>query len=175
MSFLNALLGRKNANRVMQPLYGSIIAEGRRIDWYEKGGVPDTLDGRFDMIAAILCAVLIRLDQTEEAKQEIAWLTELFVTDMEGQLRQIGIGDLIVGKRVGEMMGALGGRLGAYRDALIENASLDEALTRNLYRGEIPEQAALQFTTKNFAHFYSRLSAATTSQVIAGDIAEARP
>ncbi len=175
MSFLNALLGRKNANRVMQPLYDSIIAEGRRIDWYEKGGVPDTLDGRFDMIAAVLCAVLIRLDQTEEAKQEIAWLTELFVTDMEGQLRQIGIGDLIVGKRVGEMMGALGGRLGAYRDALTENDSLDEALTRNLYRGEIPEPAALQFTTKNFARFYDRLSVATTSQVIAGDIAEAKP
>lgn len=89
---------------IMQALYNRIIVEGRRTDWYEQGAVPDTLDGRFDMIAAILCAVLIRLDQAEEAKQEIAWLTELFVTDMEGQLRQIGIGDLIVGKRVGEMM-----------------------------------------------------------------------
>lgn len=173
MSFLNELLGRKNPNMVMQPLYDAIIAEGRRPDWYEQGGVPDSLDGRFDMIAASLCAVLIRLDQTEEARQEIAWLTELFVTDMEGQLRQIGIGDLIVGKRVGEMMSALGGRMGAYRDALTSNASLDEALTRNLYRGEAPKPAALEFTTSNFTDFYNRLSAIATDQVIAGNIAKA--
>lgn len=170
MSFFNELLGRKNPNMVMQPLYDAIIAEGRRLDWYEQGGVPDSLDGRFDMIAASLCAVLIRLDQTEETKQEIAWLTELFVTDMEGQLRQIGIGDLIVGKRVGEMMSALGGRLGAYQEALTGNASLDEALSRNLYRGEPPETEMLDFTAKNFADFYDRLAKITTDQVIAGNI-----
>lgn len=175
MSFLNELLGRKNPNMVMQPLYDAIIAEGRRLDWYEQGGVPDSLDGRFDMIAASLCAVLIRLDQTDEARQEIAWLTELFVTDMEGQLRQIGIGDLIVGKRVGEMMSALGGRLGAYREALIGDAKLDQALSRNLYRGEPPEADRLDFTTKNFADFYDRLTQIATDQIIAGNIGKAAP
>ncbi|MEP2103149.1 MAG: ubiquinol-cytochrome C chaperone family protein [Parasphingorhabdus sp.] len=173
MSFLNELLGRKNPNLVMQPLYNAVIAEGRRPDWYEKGAVPDTLDGRFDMIAAILCAVLIRMEQAEDAKQEIAWLTELFVKDMEGQLRQIGIGDMIVGKRVGEMMGALGGRLGAYRDAFANKAGIDDALTRNLYRGEAPEPAALDFTTTNFTSFYDHLTGTATDQVIAGNIAKA--
>lgn len=170
MSFLNELLGRKNPNLVMQPLYNAVIAEGRRPDWYEQGAVPDTLDGRFDMIAAILCAVLLRLEQTDDARQEIAWLTEIFVKDMEGQLRQIGIGDMIVGKRVGEMMGALGGRLGAYREALGGNTGLAEALTRNLYRGNAPEGAALDFTAKNFTGFYDRLSDMATDQIIAGDI-----
>ncbi|QTD57502.1 ubiquinol-cytochrome C chaperone family protein [Parasphingorhabdus cellanae] len=173
MSFLNDLLGRKNPNLVMQPLYNAVIAEGRQLDWYEQGAVPDTLDGRFDMIAAILCAVMIRLEQAEEARQEIAWLTELFVTDMEGQLRQIGIGDLIVGKRVGEMMGALGGRLGAYRNALTGTADLAEALTRNLYRGEAPAQEALNFTTKCFSSFYDHIVKTDIGQVIAGNIARA--
>lgn len=173
MSFLSELLGRKNSNLVMQPLYNAVIAEGRRPDWYEQGAVPDTLDGRFDMIAAMLCAVMLRLEQAEEAKQEIAWLTELFVTDMEGQLRQIGIGDLIVGKRVGEMMSALGGRFGAYREALTGNADIAAALTRNLYRGEAPEPAALEFTVKNFTAFYNGLAETAIDQVIAGNIAKA--
>lgn len=173
MSFISELFGRKNPNLVMQPLYDAIIAEGRRLDWYEQGAVPDTLDGRFDMIAAIFCAVLLRLEQADEAKQEIAWLTELFVKDMEGQLRQIGIGDLVVGKRVGEIMGALGGRLGAYREALTGQASLDEALTRNLYRGDAPEQAVLDYTAKAFSGFHSRLTGIATDQVIAGNISKA--
>ena len=170
MSFLNELLGRKNPNLVMQPLYNAVIARGRSPEWYEQGDVPDTLDGRFDMLAAILCAVLIRLEQDDKARQEIAWLTELFVKDMEGQLRQIGIGDMIVGKRVGEMMSALGGRLGAYREALAGNSDVEEALTRNLYRGNSPDGAALDFTAKNFTGFYDRLSGIATDQIIAGDI-----
>lgn len=170
MSFLNELLGRKNPNMVMQPLYDAVIAEGRRLDWYERGQVPDSLDGRFDMIAAIFCAVLIRLDDTNDARQEIAWLTELFVSDMEGQLRQIGIGDLIVGKRVGEMMGALGGRLGAYKSSLMGEENLSEALTRNLYRGEKPDDEALFFTSENFEKFYIELTKTDTAQIIAGQI-----
>lgn len=173
MSFLNELLGRKNPNLAMQPLYNAVIAEGRRLGWYEQGAVPDTLDGRFDMIAAILCVVLIRLEQADHAKQENVWLTELFVKDMDAQLRQIGIGDMIVGKRVGEMMGALGGRLGAYREALTGSANIEEALTRNLYRGEAPTPDALDFTTKEFTHFYNHIAETAIDQVIAGNIAKA--
>ncbi|WP_204310223.1 ubiquinol-cytochrome C chaperone family protein, partial [Enterobacter cloacae] len=69
-------------------------------------------------------------------------LTEVFIDDMDGQLRQIGIGDIVVGKHVGKMMGMLGGRLGAYREALAAGG-FDEALVRNLYRGEAPAPAAL--------------------------------
>ncbi|HEY9092223.1 ubiquinol-cytochrome C chaperone family protein [Parasphingorhabdus sp.] len=172
MSFLNELLGRKNPNHVMQPLYNAVISQGRRIDWYEQGAVPDTLDGRFDMIAAMLCLVMIRLEQDDETRQEIAWLTELFVKDMDGQLRQIGIGDMIVGKRVGEMMSALGGRLGAYRDALGGNSDIKEALTRNLYRGNAPDPAELDHTVKNFTDLHRQLAAMATDDVIAGNIAK---
>lgn len=173
MSFISKLFGRKDPNLVMQPLYDAVIAEGRRVNWYEQGAVPDTLDGRFDMIAVILCAVLLRLEQSEDAKHETVWLTELFVKDMEGQLRQIGIGDMIVGKRIGEIMGALGGRLGAYREALNGDANLGDALTRNLYRGEAPEPTALDFTAKNLTNLYDHLSGIAIDRVIAGNIAKA--
>src|SRR5205823_30948 len=71
-----------------------------------------------------------------------AHLTERFVDDMDGQLRQMGIGDIVVGKHIGKMMSMLGGRLGAYRDGLAAG-DLAPALVRNLYRGEAPASAAL--------------------------------
>jgi hypothetical protein len=91
----------------MLPLYQAVVHRGRAVHWYVEGGVPDTLDGRFDMIAAVLTLVLLRLEQAD-LRHESVWLTELFIDDMEGQLRQIGIGDLVVGKHVGRMMSALG-------------------------------------------------------------------
>jgi len=125
----------------LAPLYGSIIAEARRPAWYADMGVPDSLDGRFDMIALILALVLVRIEAEGEAGRETgARLTELFIADMDGQLREIGIGDVVVGKHIGKMMAAMGGRLSAYRDNFEDDVALEEALLRNLWRGEpVPE------------------------------------
>src|SRR3546814_20179510 len=74
-----------------------------------------SVDGRFDMLALVMTLVLLRLDsEGEPLRQAAVDLTERFIDDMDGQLRQIGIGDFVVGKHVGKMMGALGGRMDAY-------------------------------------------------------------
>ena len=170
MSLLNKLFARENPNLVMKPLYDGVVAAGRQTNWYERGEVPDTLDGRFDMIAAILSVVLIRLEQDPACKKETAWLTELFVSDMDGQLRQIGIGDMIVGKHIGKMMGALGGRLGAYRDALTAQADLGDALVRNLYRGEAPGDEALDYVTAAIKRLHSGLEKMDAGDIVAGQL-----
>jgi cytochrome b pre-mRNA-processing protein 3 len=87
--------------------------------------------------------VLLRMETLgDAARAPSARLTELFVTDMDGQLRQRGIGDLVVGKHVGRMMGQLGGRLAAYREGLGEGGDLAGAIDRNIYRGaEVPAEA----------------------------------
>lgn len=172
MSFFSRFLSREKPNRVMQPLYTAIVAEGRRPQWYEKGAVPDTLDGRFDMIAAILAVVLMRLDH-DGKRQEYAWLTEIFVQDMDGQLRQIGVGDMVVGKHIKNMMKALGGRLAAYGEALRGEGDLGEALVRNLYRGEKPEQKALDMMTTAVRHFHDRTMQAGINDILAGKLPEA--
>lgn len=137
------LFGRHDPTAAL-PLYDAVIARARRPHWYLDGHVPDTLDGRFDMVAAILSIVLLRLEREEDAVAATIPLTERFVDDMDAQVRQIGFGDMVVGKHVGRMMGMLGGRLGAYRDGLAkDDAALDAALVRNLYRGEAPDAAAL--------------------------------
>lgn len=147
MGFWQRWFGRDDRRRLV-PLYRAIIAEARDPAWYRDGAVPDTLDGRFDMLALVMALVLDRLHAAGDSGQiDSVALTEVFIDDMDGQLREIGIGDLVVGKQVGKMMGMLGGRIGAYRDALAagDETALGEALVRNLYRGVRPADAALAF------------------------------
>ncbi|MDB5715550.1 MAG: ubiquinol-cytochrome chaperone, partial [Sphingomonadales bacterium] len=95
-----------------------------------------------------------------------ARLTEKFVSDMDGQLRETGFGDLVVGKQVGFAMGALGGRLGAYRSGID-----DGALVRNLWRGEAPGAGALAVTRGLVIALQARLAKSSFDDLIAGKIA----
>ncbi|MCP1470080.1 cytochrome b pre-mRNA-processing protein 3 [Sphingobium sp. OAS761] len=168
-SFLQRLFGRADPRDTMRLLYDAVIAEGRRPHWYVEGAVPDTLDGRFDMIVAILSLLLVRLEQVG-ARQEAVWLTELFVNDMDGQLRQEGIGDVVVGKHIGRMMSALGGRTGAYRAALVDGADLREALRRNLYRGESVADEAVDHVEAALRQRWTRLGCLGQEALMAGDL-----
>jgi len=167
VNLIARLFGRKDEAAL--PLYSAIVTKARAPHWYEAGAVPDTVDGRFDMIAAILSLVLLRLEGSTEAAGPSARLTERFVDDMDGQLREIGIGDIIVGKHIGRMMSMLGGRLGAYRDGLAEN-DLDAALTRNLYRGHAPDPVGLRHVGDSLLAFRDSLEAAPTAALLEGGL-----
>ena len=118
----------------LRPLWHKVVEISRQEHWYATDGVADTVAGRFDMITAVLSLVLIRMEREENLIQPSVWLTELFVEDMEGQLRQSGVNDVVVGKRMGQLMSVLGGRLGAYRDGLAQHdeATLCAAIQRNV-------------------------------------------
>ena len=167
MSLLSSLFARKDARAGQRPLYDAVVAVAREPHWYLEGGVADTLDGRFDMVAAILSLVLLRLEALE-AKQESVRLTEIFIDDMDGQIRQIGFGDLVVGKQVGRMVGALGGRLAAYRAGLSGEAPLAEALVRNLYRGEAPAADELAYTEAQLRALATALDGQSLDALLAG-------
>jgi len=169
MSFFDRLFGRRNDNEAVRPLYNAVVAHGRQQHWYVEGGVADTIDGRFEMIAATLALVIARLELEPDQRQSVAWLVELFVDDMEDQLREIGIGDMVVGKHVGRMMGALGGRIGAYREGL-RAGTFEAALVRNLYRGAEPEAEHLEHTAERLRAFYLALHAAPADAVVAGKL-----
>lgn len=169
MKLFTHLLRRPDDRQRMIPLYTAIVAAGREPAWYRDGGVPDTIDGRFDMIASLLAAVLIRLEAEGEAgRADSVRLTELFIDDMDGSLRQLGIGDVVVGKHVGKMMGALGGRLGAFRSALEGEAGLNEAVRRNIFRDAPPSPASVEFVGARLRLFDRRLREASLEQLRAG-------
>jgi cytochrome b pre-mRNA-processing protein 3 len=170
MSLFQRIFGETKQRAPLQPLYRAIVARGREPAWYLDGQVPDTIDGRFDMIAAILSLVLLRLERDgHAARDQSVLLTEIFIDDMDGTLRQIGIGDYVVGKHVGRMMSALGGRLGALREAKAAG-SYDEAVTRNIFHEQPPSDAAVAFVAGGLRDFAAALDAASTESVLAGSL-----
>ncbi len=170
MTFLSRLFARRDRTAAL-PLYDAVIAAARQPHWYLDGGVSDTLDGRFDMVAAVLSMVLLRLEDDAQGAVPIAQLTERFIDDMDAQVRQIGFGDMVVGKHVGRMMGMLGGRLGAYRDGLEKgDGSLDEALVRNLYRGQAPAKEALAHVRDELILLRARLASVPVATLMEGKL-----
>ena len=168
MSFFQRIFGEAKQREPLQPLYRAIVAKGREPAWYREGQVPDTLDGRFDMIAAILSLVLLRLEaEGDAARDQSVLLTEIFIKDMDAELRQLGIGDYVVGKHIGRMMGALGGRLTALRTARAEG-SLDQAVARNIFHEAPPSDEALALVAGGLDRFAAALDAVPAADIFAG-------
>lgn len=164
------LFGRFRAKRdETAALYAAVVARARQPHWFLDGAVADTVDGRFDMIAAVLAMVMLRLESDPAGVPAATHLSEAFVDDMDPQLREIGIGDLLVGKHVGRMMGMLGGRLGAYRDGLAAG-DIKPALVRNLYRGKAPAPEALANVERALLAFRADLDGIALDRLIAGEL-----
>lgn len=164
-SLRNLFRSQPDPREARRPLWNAVVAAARAPHWYATGGVPDTLDGRFDMVSLVLALVLHRIDDDPAQARAGVELTELFVTDMDGQMRQIGFGDMVVGKQIGRMVGALGGRLGVYR-AADGSDDLSAALVRNLWRGKAPAPAGLAHVTAEVAKLRAALTATPVADLI---------
>ncbi len=143
---LLGLFRRKPHERAGFALYGAAVAAARHPAFFEQLGVPDTLDGRFDLVSAHVALVIrrIRRDPDARGKDLAQAVFDAMFADMDVNLREMGVGDLAVGKRVKRMWEAFHGRAAAYEAALDtgDAAGLAEALARNVWRGEAPEGAA---------------------------------
>jgi cytochrome b pre-mRNA-processing protein 3 len=137
VNLISRLFGKSQDDRAaLRPLWARVVELARAREWYADCGVADTMQGRFDMLALVLAAVMLRMEREEALIAPSAILNELFIADMDGQLRQSGVGDLVVGKRMGKLMGALGGRIAALREVqgaagLAELAARNVTLTEN--------------------------------------------
>ena len=116
-----------------QVLYEAIVAAARQPFLYEDHAVPDTVDGRFDMIALHMFLVLDRLEG-EEFRSLRQSTTDAFFLDMDRSLREMGAGDLSIAKKVRKMAEAYYGRIQAYATAVKDGeAPLAAALARNVF------------------------------------------
>ena len=167
-SLRNLFRSQPDPREARRPLWNAVVATARAPHWYAAGHVPDTLDGRFDMVSLVLALVLHRIDEDPAQARAGVELTELFVTDMDGQMRQIGFGDMVVGKQIGRMVGALGGRLGVYR-AADGTDELRAALVRNLWRGTEPDPAGLAHVMGEVAKLRAALAATPVAELIVAD------
>src|SRR3954464_14977045 len=163
LTFLKTLFGQRSERDSLRPLYEAAVALARDPAWYRDGGVPDTVDGRFAMVAAVTALILLRLEgEGEAARRDSVLLTETFIEDMDSSLRQIGIGDFVVGKHVGKLVGALGGRVGAFREA----GALDEVVRRNVFPGEEADPAKLRFVAGRLEELRAQLAATPLDRLV---------
>jgi cytochrome b pre-mRNA-processing protein 3 len=148
MGALTALLGLRRRDRHERSgfrLYGMAVAAARAPALYAVLGVPDTLDGRFEMVGLHAFLLIDRLRRESPPGSDLAQsVFDAMFSDMDVTLREMGVGDLTVGKRVREMWEAFHGRAAAYEAALADadDGALSAALGRNVWRGMTPPPGA---------------------------------
>lgn len=125
-------------------VYDTLVRAARKPGLYGENGAPDTVDGRFDMITAHAILLFRRLRGQGEAATELSQLVfDRMFDDFDAALREMGTGDLSVGKKIREMGEAFYGRAKAYEDALNagDEDKLAAILERNLFAVDAEEEA----------------------------------
>lgn len=153
-------------------LYGAIVAQARLPVFYQSLEVPDTLEGRFLMLSVHLFAVLHRLKQEGPGTRALAQqLTDRFTADMETVLREIGVGDLSIPKKMRGLAASSAALLQAYEDALTASeaviaATLSEALPKH----QRPSEAASRRLAHYLIGLVRHLDAQSAAALGAGDV-----
>ena len=126
-------------------LYTTIVNQSREPGFFTSWGIPDTPNGRFEVLALHVFLVMHRMRDDVDCAKLARSLSEQAVLDIDRNLREMGVGDLSVGRKVKSLTEGLYGRLAAYADGMErENGNLGEELRRNLFsEGEVQESVIL--------------------------------
>ncbi|WP_173931336.1 ubiquinol-cytochrome C chaperone family protein [Chelativorans sp. Marseille-P2723] len=163
---------RRNRRIVVDALYGEIVAAARQPRFYSEWQVADTPLGRFEMLSLHLFLFLHRLRSGKDDLREVAQeVTDQFFTDVDHSLRELGIGDLGVPKRMKKLARMFYGRLSAYGEAI--DAGDVEALAAALKRNIAPEREAWNEAEVLAAYVleaYRALAEQSDSDILAGHL-----
>ncbi len=125
-------------------LYNATVAQARTVAFYEQWSVPDTVTGRFDMISLHGYLIMRRLMAEPTAKAFSEAYCGMIFTDMDRNFREMGVGDLSVGKKVKKLAEGFYGRAAAYDSAMNDGPEpMSVVLRRNIYGGEDPGDTVL--------------------------------
>jgi cytochrome b pre-mRNA-processing protein 3 len=127
---------RSTRGASIDALYGMIVAQARNVEFYRGYGVPDTLDGRLDMIVLHLVLVLRQMTRAQGSLPPAGQqLFDRFCADIDSNFREMGVGDFGVPKRMQKVGEAFYGRTKVYESALVDPdpAVLEAAVARNVF------------------------------------------
>lgn len=165
-------LFRKNtATEPVYAVYNSIVAQSRQPVFYAEWGVPDTVTGRFDMISLHMALLFRRLRHGPEGARAFSQAVfDLFFKDMDRSLREMGVGDLAVPKRIQKMGSLFYGLLARLNEAMDkkDRAAIEAVLARNLFDGA--PAAAVGLLTDYILAESERLAAQPVAAITAGRI-----
>ena len=149
-------------------LFGALTAEARRPGWFVEGEVPDTLDGRFAVLATITALALVRLENQHDAGNRVSVaLTERFIEVMESEHRELGLGDPTLGKVVRKLVAMLARRTELWRAAIGGDADWAATTRESLYKAPVADPA-LDYAAGALRGLWSRLDHTPLDSLVHG-------
>lgn len=164
-----SLLRKAKANPAAG-LYSAIVAAARQPGWFREAGVPDTIDGRYCVLATLLALADLRLAAGGAAAQALApRLTEMFIDDMHAQLCQSGVGDPTLGKTVRKMVAGVSARIECWRSLAGEDGGdWRPALGFALYRDQAPSAGEAAAARALIEQWRDRLERTSDADLVTG-------
>jgi cytochrome b pre-mRNA-processing protein 3 len=168
LNSLKKMFLRPIASPAIAEIYRGCVAQARQPVFYTDAHVPDSVDGRFDLLILHVLLVIDRLiDHPDETQQ----LFDILFADMDKNLREMGVSDVSIAKKMKPMLAAFYGRAKAYEDAMkLDDASLADALRKNIYGKATPSDDDVTRLTAYVRAAHQALAAQDTQALLNGTI-----
>jgi cytochrome b pre-mRNA-processing protein 3 len=167
-------LFRNKHDSAAAALYDVILAQARQPELFRDHGVPDTVEGRYDMMVLAAFLIMRRISAVGDGGPAIAQATiDRFFTEMDRALREMGVGDLGVPKRMKSIAGLYAGCSQAYAAALAQSGdeALVAAILRNVFEGEGRRRPSTEALARYVRQLDRALAHASDAEVVAGRLA----
>lgn len=169
---LKSLFRRHEDDDAVRAVYGAIVAQARRPGLYLAAGVPDTAEGRFAMVALHGFLAMDRLGRDSAAQEFSQALFDMMFADMDRNLREMGVGDLSVGKKVTGLAQYFYAMAAACREGLKEGgAVLEDALRQYVWRGEEADERVRRTLADYMRRCVAALAGQDAATIMRGRIA----
>ena len=153
-----------------EALFDALTGMARQKHWYLAGQVPDTIDGRFRVVATLTALAAVRLEsEGGDGDQLSVALTERFIEVMEAEHREIGLGDPTLGRKVRKLVGSLARRVELWRTAVNEGGDWMEPARESMNQQDAGE-AATSHNAKALREFWSALTSCNVASLASGQI-----
>ena len=154
-----------------EAMYRLAVEEARRTSWFIEGEVPDTVNGRFAVLATIVALMTVRLEREGEKGQEATVaLTESLVDSLDVEIREMGLGDPTLGKQVRRLVGSVSGRVDRWKAIVDSDGAWTDEVRRSLYLDEGAKPEAIGYSESALRALWKELDESSLEDIAEGKL-----